>query len=218
MAQLASVRAWGARGCRFESCISDKMSEIKNIIGLIATFLVFIGYIPYLRDIIKGKTKPHIYTWFLWCFVTFIAFALQFSAGAGSGSFVTLVSAIMCAVVIILGFIVKSKVKIVKSDSIFLILAFISLGLWLIAKQPILSIILTTLVDLFGFAPTVRKSYNDPYSETLSFYWLNSFRFSLAIFSLQTYTLVTALYPISWLSANFIFAIMLMVRRQQISK
>jgi len=53
------------------------MYEFKNILGIIATVLVFIGYIPYLRDIVKGKTKPHIYSWFLWCFVTLIAFALQ---------------------------------------------------------------------------------------------------------------------------------------------
>ena len=145
------------------------MSEIKNILGIVATFLVLVGYIPYLRDIVKGKTKPHIYSWFLWSFVTLIAFALQVSGGAGSGAFVTLAAAIMCIAVIVLGFIYKAKVEIVKMDTVFLVLAFIALGLWLIAKQPVLSAILTTLVDLLGFAPTVRKSWNKPYSETLSF-------------------------------------------------
>ena len=77
------------------------MSEIKNLLGLVATFLVLVGYIPYLRDIIKGKTKPHIYSWFLWSFVTLIAFALQISGGAGSGAFVTLAAAIMCIAVIV---------------------------------------------------------------------------------------------------------------------
>jgi len=37
------------------------MQELKNIIGIIATLLVFIGYIPYIKDIVKGKTKPHIF-------------------------------------------------------------------------------------------------------------------------------------------------------------
>lgn len=192
------------------------MSEIKNILGIVATFLVLVGYIPYLRDIVKGKTKPHIYSWFLWSFVTLIAFALQVSGGAGSGAFVTLAAAIMCIAVIVLGFIYKAKVEIVKMDTVFLVLAFIALGLWLIAKQPVLSAILTTLVDLLGFAPTVRKSWNKPYSETLSFYYLNSFRFGLAIISLQKYTFVTASYPIAWLAANSLFALMLNIRRRQI--
>ena len=95
------------------------MYDFKNVLGIVATILVFLGYIPYIRDIVKGKTKPHVYSWFLWGFVTLIAFALQLSDKAGSGAFVTLAAAIMCFVVIIFGFIYKSKVKIVKSDTIF---------------------------------------------------------------------------------------------------
>ena len=192
------------------------MFEIKNILGIVATILVFIGYIPYLRDIIKGKTKPHIYSWFLWSFVTLIAFTLQVSGGAGSGAFVTLAVVLMCVAVIVLGFIYKVRVEIVKTDTVFLILAFIALGLWLIAKQPVLSAVLTTLIDLLGFAPTVRKSWDKPYSETLSFYYLNSFRFGLAVISLQKYSFVTASYPIAWLAANSLFALMLNIRRRQI--
>lgn len=194
------------------------MYDFKNILGIVATILVFIGYVPYLRDVIKGKTKPHLYSWFLWALVTVIAFALQFSGGAGSGSFVTLAAALMCLVVITLGFIQKSKIKVVKMDTVFLILAFISLGLWLIAKQPILSAILATVVDLFGFAPTIRKSWDNPHSETLSFYYLNSLRFGLAVVALQKYSIVTAFYPISWLIANGLFAAMLVIRRKQLSK
>ncbi|OGK66350.1 hypothetical protein A2313_01500 [Candidatus Roizmanbacteria bacterium RIFOXYB2_FULL_41_10] len=194
------------------------MYEIKNILGIFATVLVFIGYIPYLRDIIKRKAKPHIYSWFLWSFVTLIAFALQFSDGAGSGSFVTLAAALMCIVVIVLGIIYKSQVKIVWIDTVFMILAFVALGLWLITKQPLMSAILTTIIDLLGFAPTVRKSWNKPYSETLTFYYLNTFRFGLAVIALQKYSIITALYPITWLTANSLFALMLVIRRKQIIK
>ncbi len=181
-----------------------------------ATILVFLGYIPYLRDIVKGKTKPHIYSWFLWCFVTLIAFALQYTAGAGSGSFVTLAAALMCIAVITMGFVHKSTIKIVFIDSVFLVLALGAVGLWLIAKQPILSTILVTLIDVFGFLPTIRKSWNKPFTETLSFYFLNTLRFLLAIFSLQQYSVVTALYPISWMLINFVFAWMLIVRRKAV--
>jgi len=193
------------------------MNDLKTYLGIIATILVFVGYIPYIKDIIKGKTKPHIYSWFLWSFVTLIAFALQISDGAGTGSLVTLAAALMSILVIILGFIYKSKVKIVKLDTVFLILAFIALGLWLIAKQPVISAILTTIVDILGFAPTIRKSWNSPYSETLNFYYLNSFRFGLAVIALQNYSILTTLYPATWLLANSLFALMLIVRRRVLS-
>jgi uncharacterized protein with PQ loop repeat len=194
------------------------MSELKNIIGTIAVILVFVGYIPYFRDIIQGKTTPHLYSWFLWGFVTSIAFALQISGGAGLGAFVTLAAAIMCGVVILLSFRYKAKQDITLSDTIFFVLAFISLGIWLIAKQPVLSAILTTTTDLLGFAPTIRKSWNKPFSETLSLYALNTLRFGLAIFALQNYSIVTALYPITWCVGNGAFALMLVGRRAQVKK
>ncbi len=192
------------------------MHEFKNIIGVIAVILTFVGYIPYLRDVVSGKTVPHLYSWFLWGFVTSIAFALQFSDKAGTGAFVTLAAALMCFVVLVLGIIKKSSSAITHLDTVFLVAAFISLAVWLVAKQPVVSAILTTFIDILGFAPTIRKSWNKPHSETLSFYVLNSFRFGLAVISLNRYNIVTALYPVVWLVANGAFALMLTIRRKSV--
>lgn len=193
------------------------MSEVKNILGYVATCLVFVSYIPYFRDTLSGKTKPHPYTWFLWSFITLIVFMLQFLGGAGSGSFVTLAAAIMCMAVLLLVIFQKNKIKIIKTDAIFLILALIALGLWLIAKQLTFSVILLTTTDLFAFFPTIRKSWSKPYTETLLFYLLETFRFGLAIIALQKYSIVTSLYPVTWLSVEFLFAVMLIYRRKQVS-
>ena len=190
------------------------MSELKSILGIIAKILVLVGYIPYLRDIIKKKTKPHLYSWFLWTLETMIIFGLQVSGGAGTGAWVTLASGVMCIAVIILATIYKSPVEVVFIDTLFLILNLISLALWLITKQPVLSSILTTAVGLFAFAPTIRKSWNQPHSETLSFYYLNSVRFGLSILALETYSITTSLYPVTWVVANSSFAVMLILRRK----
>ncbi len=192
------------------------MQEIKNIIGIVAVVLTFAGYVPYLRDITKGKTKPHIYSWFLWGFVTLIAFALQVAGKAGAGSLITLAAALMCIAVIFLGYKFHSQSDITKTDTIFFILSFIALGIWVFAKQPVISVILVTTIDLLGFVPTIRKSWNKPYTETLSFYFANTLRFALGILALYQYTIITSLYPITWLMANGLFAVMLIVRRKQL--
>lgn len=44
---------------------------MKEIIGVTAVLLAFISYAPYIRDILKGRTKPHVYSWFVWGFVSF---------------------------------------------------------------------------------------------------------------------------------------------------
>lgn len=194
------------------------MHQLKDIIGIAAIVLTFIGYIPYIRDVIDGKTHPHVYSWFLWGFVTFIAFALRVSAGAGIGAYVTFAASLMCVVVFILGMRSKGKKDITKTDTVFFLLALIALGFWVFAKQPVVSALLTTGIDVLGFVPTIRKSWNKPHSETFSFYFLNTIRFMLAVFSLKTYTIVTAFYPVVWIFANGLFAMMLLARRKAIKR
>ncbi len=192
------------------------MTEVKTIIGIIAVILSIVGYIPYFRDTLRGKTKPHVYTWFIWGLVTAIAFGLQVSAGAGVGSWVTLTVAILAFIIFGLG--VRSGEKdITRSDTIFLMLAFIALFLWLIAKQPMLSVILVSSIDMLGFAPTIRKSWHKPFSETLFTYELGAFRHGLSLLALQNYNIVTWLYPGSWAVANALFSLMLVLRRRQLS-
>lgn len=190
---------------------------MKEKISIVAIILTVIAYIPYIRNSLSGKTTPHIYTWFIWGFVTLIAFGLQVSAGAGVGAWVTLAIVVACFSVFILGM-TRGKKDITKLDTLFFFLALISLFLWLIAKQPVLSILLVVITDMLGFIPTIRKSWNKPYSETLFLYALNSFRQALSILALEQYSIVTWLYPATWAIANALFSISLVARRKQVTK
>lgn len=76
---------------------------MKEAPSAIAIFLSFVAYIPYYRDIIKGKTHPHIYSWSLWGVLTFLIFALQIKGGAGSATWVTAMVGFLCLGVILLG-------------------------------------------------------------------------------------------------------------------
>ena len=191
------------------------MLTIKYLIGVIAVLLTFVGYVPYIRDTIKGKTKPHVYSWFLWGFVTIIAFALQVSGNAGIGSLVTLAAALVSFVIFALG-LRNGKKDITKADTAFFIAALIAIVIWVFAKQPVLSVILISTIEMLGFVPTVRKSWNKPHSETLFTYELNAFRHGLSIFALQRYSIVTWLYPVTWTLANGLFSIILLIRRRKL--
>ncbi|MEN9582086.1 MAG: hypothetical protein RL641_40 [Candidatus Parcubacteria bacterium] len=192
-----------------------EIAYIKNIIGIIAIVLTFVGYTPYFIDLWKGKTKPHIFSWFIWGIVTSIIFALQKSDGAGIGSYVTLAVALISAVIFFIG-LKKGNRNIKKIDVVFLVLALIAIPLWLLAHQPVLSIILLSSIDMLGFAPTIRKSWENPYSETLSLYTITTFRHGLSLFALQNYSIVTVLFPATWVIANAMFATMLLIRRKQL--
>ena len=135
---------------------------MKEIVGVTAIILAFVAYVPYVRDIIKGKTKPHVYSWFVWGLAGLIIFALQILGGAGIGAYVTLSAALISLLVFVLG-LRNGKKDITKLDTIFFITALLSLSFWIFANQPVVSVILLTAVDIFGFLPTVRKSWNKPF-------------------------------------------------------
>lgn len=189
---------------------------MKDTLGIIAVLLTFVGYAPYIRDTVAGKTKPHIYTWFVWSFISFIAFALQVSDHAGPGAFVTLAAASVCGIIFVLGLRAGGGTNIKPVDTLFFLSALIATAFWLFAKQPLISVILLSLIDVLGFFPTVRKSWKQPHTETLFSYVLNTVRFGIALLALERYTVISSLYPWTWVVANGAFAVFLLVRRKQL--
>jgi hypothetical protein len=188
---------------------------MKEAIGIIAVLLAFVAYAPYLRDIVRGKTKPHTYTWFVWGLVTSIIFALQLQSGGGAGAYVTLSAAVLSFVVCGLS-LRYGKSDITKIDTVFLLAALLSLVIWLYAKQPVISTLLLVSIDMFGFLPTIRKSWNAPFEETLFTWGLNGFRHSLSLFALDNYNVNTTLYPATWAFANLAFTVLLLLRRRSL--
>lgn len=189
---------------------------MKQILSAIAVALTFIAYIPYFRDILRGKTHPHIYSWSLWGLLTVLIVALQIKGGAGSATYVTAAAGLMCLGVIILS--LKSGRKyITLSDTVVAILALLAIGFWLFAKQPVISLILVIVADLLAFIPTVRKSWDKPHTETLSLYITNSLRFTLATLAVEKFTFLSAAWLVAWALGNTLFSVMLIIRRKQLT-
>ena len=189
--------------------------EYKSVLSAIAIAMMIIGYIPYLRDTIKGSTKPHVFSWLIGMIISFIAFGLQIQEKSGPSSYVTLSAAIISSVIVFYSFKNKDK-DITKWDYICLALSVASLVAWLIVKQPVLSMFFVILTETISFIPTIRKSWKKPYTETLSSYVTNFFRFIVALLALNKYTFVAIGYPLTWLLLNGGFATLLIYRRKQL--
>lgn len=190
---------------------------MKEIFSIVAVALTFIAYFTYYRDIVKGKTRPHIYSWSLWGLLTVLIVALQILGGAGPSTWVTASAGVLCLGVVLLS-LKNGKRYITKSDTIVALLSLLAIIFWLVIKQPVASIIFVVVADLLAFIPTVRKSWNHPYTETLSLYAITTFRFVLALLAVENYTILSALWPAAWVVANGFFSIMLISRRRVLRK
>ena len=189
---------------------------MNAFLGILATIIAVVGYIPYFRNIFRGKTKPHAFSWFICFLLTAIAFFAQISDNAGPGAWVTGFTAIICFVIFIFG-LKQGEKNIVLTDWLSLFGALAALGLWAITNDPLLSVILISLIDALGFVPTFRKSYFKPNEETALTYVLSALKFAVGIAALDNVTLVTALYPASLILMNGIFVIMVLARRQKLN-
>jgi len=189
---------------------------MKTFFGLVAVLIAIGGYFPYLKDTFSGKTKPHIFSWFLWCLVSFIAFGIQITNEGGWGSLPNLVMGVICLIIFIKSLSNGTK-NIKKLDIFSLVLAMIALVLWLMVKQPLYSMLIIIVVDFFSFLPTILKSWSKPQEETMITWILNCVRQIFIIFSIQEINFINVIYPIYALTAVFLFCIMLIIRKRQLS-
>lgn len=191
---------------------------VKTFLGITASVLVLISYAFYIIDILDKKTKPHIFTWGLWFLIIFILFLLQITKGAGAGSLPTLFVSLLCLTVFILSLVKETDKNIKKVDIIFLVLTLLAIPVWLLAEAPTVSTILLIVVYSLAGQATLRKSWVDPHSETISLWAINSFRALISILALSEYNFVTLAFPVLVFVSALGFAILLIIRRKQVSK
>lgn len=185
----------------------------KTILVIVASILALIGNIPYLRDVIKGKVKPHPYTWFIWTIVSCVVFFGQVAKGAGIGAIPTAFSEVFTLIIFL--FSLKYGFKNPpKTDKYFLFLALLGLIPWLLTKDPTISVIIVVLIDLIAFIPTLRKTYFHPKSEGSLLYGTNTLRHSLALGALGAYNIATTLHSITMIITNTIMVIFIKTRKE----
>lgn len=188
---------------------------LKEFLGFIATVISIVSYIPYIRDILAGKTKPHAFSWLVWATLVTIGFFGQIADKAGPGAWVTASTALLCFIVFLFS-LTKGERNIVLLDWLSLLGAGVAIIFWLLTKGPLLSVILVSLIDAIGFIPTFRKSYVKPNEETLITYASSVVKYLLSLISLTNFSLITTIFPISLILTNGLFVIMVLVRRKQL--
>jgi hypothetical protein len=191
--------------------------NIKIIFAILSSITAVACFIPYIRDIFKGKTKPHIYSWFIWTVLQTIGAISMFSIGAGWGIASISIGAVLCSFIFILSF--KYGTHNIKTfDAVCLIGALIAIVFYFFLHSPIISILIITLIDFVGFLPTMRKAYEEPETETLSTYILSSFSSILALFAFSIFTFSNSVYIISLIITNSICAGIILFSRKYILK
>ena len=87
----------------------------KEILSTIAIALTFIAFYPYLRGILLGTIKPHVFSWVIWGVTTFVVFLAQLNAQGGVGSWPIGVSGIITIIIAIAAYVKRGNIAITKA-------------------------------------------------------------------------------------------------------
>lgn len=92
--------------------------DFKIILGVLATILGIISFLPYLRDILNKKTKPHVYSWLVWTIIQTVGVLAMIKGGASFGALALAVGSLFCITIFLLAFKYGTR-NITKFDTFF---------------------------------------------------------------------------------------------------
>ncbi|WP_299201371.1 hypothetical protein [uncultured Amphritea sp.] len=172
-------------------------TSIKLLFSGLAIGLTFVAFVPYIRSILAGSTRPHVFSWFIWGITTVIVFFAQLEAKGGIGAWPIGISGAITVGVAILAFTKRADISITRTDWLFFSAALASLPFWYLTSDPLWTVVVLTIVDLLGFGPTIRKAYAFPHQESQLFFLSFMLRNCFAILALESYSVTTVLFPLS---------------------
>ena len=185
----------------------------KELFGLVALVLTFVAFYPYVRSTLKGETKPHVFSWFIWGVGTVVVFFAQLSDDGGYGAWVIGISGLITFSIALVAWAKSGDKTIVPMDWVFFGLAATALPLWFFADSPLAAVAILTVVDLLGFGPSVRKAYSQPHEENAAFFAIGALRNGFVLLALANYSWITMLFPAAIGLACLLFVALIVARR-----
>lgn len=116
------------------------------------------GFIPYVKTIFQGKTKPVKSTWLVYAVLDTIIFAGMYFEKAVNGQ---IASSILCASTVFFLSLKYGKSGWTKIDIFALVFAAIGIVLWVLFDDPILCLGVSLSVLFAGSIPTFISVYYD---------------------------------------------------------
>lgn len=186
----------------------------NEFFSLVALILTFIAFVPYIRAILREQTRPHVFSWFIWGGGTAVVFLAQLTSGAGVGAWPVGISSLITFFIAFLALNTTADKSIVTLDWLFLGLAFSALPLWLYTSSALSAVIVLTIVNLFGFGPSLRKAYALPFEENAMLFGVSAIRNGFVLAALEHYSWTTVLFPAAVAIACILFVGLILFRRR----
>jgi hypothetical protein len=188
-----------------------------ELLGIVSGILGFICVFPYIRDILRKKTKPERASWFIWSVLGSIAFFSQLAKGATNSLWMTGIDTLGVLVTFILALKYGSG-GLNSRDIKALIVALFGLVIWFFTKEAAYALFIVIIVDSAGAVLTILKAYEDPETETMSTWILSGLAGLVAAFAVGSFNWILLSYPLYIWIANWSVVGAVLLGKHQSSK
>jgi len=193
------------------------MIGVAPVLGVLAGLLGVANMVPYVRDTIRGATRPHRGTWLIWGSLAIVVWLSQRADGASWSLMLASGQVVLNGIVVLLA-IRRGEGGMSVPEAAMLGLAGGGVIGWIVADQPIVAIACVIAADLLATALMAPKTYRDPGSETLVTYVGASVAGALAAGAVGALDVSLLLYPVYYCLVNIAIAILINHRRGALAR
>jgi hypothetical protein len=156
-----------------------------------------LGTAVYLRDTLRGTTKPNRVTWLLWAVAPLLATAVELDEGVGLRALPTFMIGFMPLLVFIGSFHNPASMwKIRRIDYACGAMSVVGTVIWLVTRNGVLGISAAIAADFLAGIPTLMKSWTHPETETVHSYIGAVLSMIILLLTIDHWTFEVAAFPV----------------------
>ncbi|HTE63145.1 MAG TPA: hypothetical protein VK631_22515 [Solirubrobacteraceae bacterium] len=188
------------------------MTDLVPVLGVLAGAIGVADTVPYVRDILRGSTRPHRGTWLIWGVLAVVVCLSQRADGASWSLIMAGTQAVLTSLIFMLA-IRRGEGGVTGIERIMIAVAGAGVIGWILADQPIVATACVVAADLIGAAMMLPKTHRDPESETLVTFALASLGGAVAAGAVGVIDISLLLYPAYYCIVNGAIALLIHQRR-----
>lgn len=193
------------------------MIQYLQYLVILGAIVQLAGVISYIKETLKGNTKPNKVTWLLWTVAPLIATFAALSDGVRWSVLPVFMSGFGPLLVLLASFVnKKSYWKLEKFDYLCGLCSILALVLWEITKEPVIAIIFAIASDAFAAIPTLMKSWKYPETETADVYTTGLFNSLTSFAAIKMWSFAAIAFPVYLVMINS--SLILAIYRKRIFK
>jgi hypothetical protein len=189
---------------------------MRNVLLIFFAIVDLAANYPYIRDSLKGKTKPNIASWSTWTLINGIAVVAALAAGGAVNTAILAAGYFVGSLTILFIGIFKGTRKYTLLDGFCQFIALVGVVLWQVSNDPNFALIFAIVADVFAIIPTIRHAYLYPNEETWATFAIAGVAAVVFIGLTTAISFAALAIPIDFFVANAVITFVILHRRNKL--